>query len=137
VPSPEDIIIQERKEKLLNWIKLKGNPYFQSFSPDAKIEGVREKFSRLEKGEKSGIVVNLAGRVIAQRVHGKAAFMDLRDGTGKIQLYGRLNSLGDKYQLFSRVDVGDIIGVFYSSGKILAPFTGEMAWSSGCGAALS
>ncbi|MCD6574427.1 lysine--tRNA ligase [Candidatus Aerophobetes bacterium] len=123
MPSPEDIIIQERKEKLLNWIKLKGNPYFQSFSPDIKVEGIREKFSYLEKGEKSGIVVSLAGRVIAQRVHGKAAFMDLRDGTGKIQLYGRLNSLGDKYQLFSRVDVGDIIGV---RGEVFKTHTGEL-----------
>jgi len=45
-----------------------------------------------------------------QKGMGKTAFMDLRDGSGKIQLFFRINNLGDKYNLIKDIDIGDILG---------------------------
>jgi len=123
MPSPEEVLIQERKEKLSHWIKLSGNPYLESFLPEEQTDSVQKKFSYLKKGEKSEIQVSLAGRVFAQRIHGKATFLDLKDGTGKIQLYGRLDKLGEKYQLLSKIDVGDILGV---KGEVFKTHTEEL-----------
>jgi len=123
MPSPEEVLVRERKEKLSSWIKSKGNPYWENFSPEDQVERVREKFSYLREGERTGAQVSLAGRVVAQRTHGKATFLDLMEGTGKIQLYGRLDKLGDKYHLLSKIDIGDIIGV---KGEVFKTRTGEL-----------
>ena len=124
MPSPEEILIQERKEKLKNWIEAKGSPYFQKFSPDTTIENIKREFLHLKEGEKSGVKVAVTGRVIAQRVHGKATFLDLRDGTDKIQLYGRLDRLKENYKLLSKlIDIGDIIG---ARGEVFKTRTGEL-----------
>ena len=123
MPLPEDELVKERKEKLAQWIKLMGNPYWERFSPQDKIEKIREKFGQIKKGEKTAVNVSIAGRVIAQRAHGKATFFDLKDGTDKIQLYGRFDRLNDKYELLSKIDIGDIIGV---KGEVFKTHTGEL-----------
>jgi lysyl-tRNA synthetase class 2 len=67
--------------------------------------------------------VNVAGRILAKRSMGKSAFMDLRDGSGKIQLFFRINTLGEnKYSLVKDVDIGDIIG---AKGRLFLTRTGE------------
>jgi lysyl-tRNA synthetase class 2 len=54
----------------------------------------------------------VAGRLIARRGHGKAAFLDLRDGSGQIQLHARTDVLGpDSHERLVHLDLGDIIGV--------------------------
>ena len=123
MPLPEDELVKERKEKLAQWIKLMGNPYWERFSPQDKIKKIREKFGQIKKGEKTAVNVSIAGRVIAQRAHGKATFFDLKDGTDKIQLYGRFDRLNDKYELLSKIDIGDIIGV---KGEVFKTHTGEL-----------
>jgi len=123
MPLPEDELVKERKEKLAQWIKLMGNPYWERFSPQDKIKKIREKFGQIKKGEKTAVNVSIAGRVIAQRAHGKATFFDLKDGTGKIQLYGRFDRLNDKYEFLSKIDIGDIIGV---KGEVFKTHTGEL-----------
>lgn len=123
MPSPEDELVKERKEKLTQWIKLVGNPYWERFSPQDEVKKIREKFSQIKNAEKTGVQVSIAGRVVAQRVHGKATFLDLKDGTGKIQLYGRFDKLKDKYDLLSKVDIGDILGV---RGDVFKTRTGEL-----------
>ena len=68
---------------------------------------------------------SLAGRIMSKRVMGKAAFMDLRDNSGKIQLYLRLDALGEEY--FKEVctwDIGDIAGV---KGEIFRTKHGEIS----------
>ncbi|MCG8402799.1 MAG: lysine--tRNA ligase, partial [Firmicutes bacterium] len=71
-----------------------------------------------------GQQVSLAGRITARRGHGKAAFANIRDGTGQIQIYARLNDVGEQaYELFTKLDIGDIIGV---SGKVFKTRTGEI-----------
>jgi lysyl-tRNA synthetase, class II len=66
--------------------------------------------------------VDVAGRLTAKRGMGKTAFMDLRDGSGKIQLFFRINNLGDKYNLLKDIDIGDIIG---AKGKLFLTRSGE------------
>ena len=54
----------------------------------------------------------VAGRIVARRGHGKACFLDLRDGSGQIQLHAREDLLGEEaYELLVDLDLGDIVGV--------------------------
>ncbi|MDH3364958.1 MAG: lysine--tRNA ligase [Thermoplasmata archaeon] len=74
--------------------------------------------------ERSTDVVSVAGRIMAKRIHGKAGFADLVDRNGKIQLYFRMNDIGDKqWKLFQTMDRGDIVG---SKGNVFRTKTGEI-----------
>ena len=54
----------------------------------------------------------LGGRIRALRPHGKAAFFEIEDGTGRLQVYARRDKLGDEaYERVRSLDVGDIVGV--------------------------
>ena len=72
---------------------------------------------------KSAGAVSLAGRIVALRHHGKTCFAHLRDQSGAIQLYSRADGLGDRYTLFTDLDVGDFIGV---TGELFRTRTGEL-----------
>jgi lysyl-tRNA synthetase class 2 len=72
--------------------------------------------------EQAGPVV-VAGRVVALRHHGKTCFAHLRDHSGQIQLYARADGLGERYALFTSLDVGDFIGV---TGELFRTRTGEL-----------
>ncbi|MDR0595210.1 MAG: lysine--tRNA ligase [Puniceicoccales bacterium] len=68
--------------------------------------------------------VSVAGRIVAFRLMGKASFLKLLDRDGQIQIYVTKNALGDqKYTEFTKLDIGDIIGV---SGKLFKTSTGEI-----------
>ena len=71
------------------------------------------------------VEVTVAGRIVAMRVMGKAAFSHISDRTGRIQIYLRLDKLGQEaYSLLRRVlDLGDFIGV---SGRLFRTRTGEI-----------
>ena len=67
---------------------------------------------QLEPGEHSQHSYRIAGRLTAQRSHGKTAFFDLRDLSGTIQAYARRDALGDAaYRRIEELDIGDIVGV--------------------------
>ena len=66
---------------------------------------------------------SLAGRIVSMRVMGRAAFLDIRDGTGSVQVMFRQNVLGDEYELLRDLDLGDFIGV---TGGMLRTRTGEV-----------
>ncbi|MBC7189607.1 lysine--tRNA ligase [Candidatus Aerophobetes bacterium] len=122
--SAEEILVKERKEKLAEWIRLKGSPYLEKFSPSDKIGAIKEKFAPLARGEKTDYKTSIAGRVIAKRTHGKAAFFDLKDETGKIQLYAKFDRLQEKYSLLTdKIDIGDILGI---KGNIFKTRSGEL-----------
>jgi len=74
------------------------------------IKQVLDNFSDLTKKEKR---ITLTGRIRAKRGHGKATFLDIADGTGKIQVHMRENRLGPKgYKFFSdNFDIGDFIEI--------------------------
>jgi lysyl-tRNA synthetase class 2 len=68
--------------------------------------------------------VSVAGRIVALRDMGKASFLDVRDGSGKLQAYCRRNILGDEgYEVLHDLDIGDHVGV---SGRLFRTRTGEI-----------
>ncbi|AKL97821.1 lysine--tRNA ligase [Endomicrobium proavitum] len=111
--APIEQIMQQRKQKAIDLAAQGINPYPAKYALDKNIDILQKEFSSLEKEQVSDIKVKAAGRVMTYRNMGKAAFLDLRDGTGKIQIYIRADKVGaDKYKLFKdMVDLSDIIAV--------------------------
>ncbi|MBQ9501088.1 MAG: lysine--tRNA ligase, partial [Lentisphaeria bacterium] len=78
------------------------------------IASVRDLFPKPAEDapETSGPAVNVAGRLVAKRGMGKSIFADMRDSSGKIQLFAGKNVLGDdRFAFFKKLDIGDIIGI--------------------------
>jgi len=119
-----DLIAQQRLEKLKR-IRARGfNPYSHGYH---RSHTAQQAVTLLRQQEDSGKaetpVVSVAGRIMANRPMGKASFLDLHDGSGKIQLYFRSNLLDEaSLKLLKDIDIGDIIGV---SGKLFQTKTGE------------
>ena len=121
-----DQIAQHYLEKLER-IRGRGiNPYPPSYH---RTHTVREAVSLFERQESSPQAVpstelSLAGRITASRSMGKIAFLDIRDGSGKIQLCFSRDLLGnDKYEFLADLDIGDIVG---TKGKLFRTKTGEI-----------
>ena len=74
--------------------------------------------------EAEGIRVSIAGRMMAKRIMGKAAFAKLRDVTGDIQLFLQSAALGEAYDRFKHWDVGDILA---AEGRLMRTKTGELS----------
>jgi lysyl-tRNA synthetase class 2 len=113
--TPEEEIFRQRKDKLE---RLRGEEGFDPYvndhwDCDHSLSEVRGRFDRLAPEESSDIPLSVAGRVMTLRRHGKAAFADLMDGGGTLQLYFRSDELGEeRYAFFKKwVDSGDILGV--------------------------
>jgi len=83
----------------------------------------RIDIGRTVENFQEGKAVVLAGRIMAKRQHGKAAFLDLRDATGKIQLYLKADFVGEeKFKLLEDIDIADIISV---KGELFKTHTQE------------
>jgi len=110
---PIEQIMQHRKQKAKDLASQGINPYPAKCVLDKNIAVLQKEFASLEQGQVSDVRVKAAGRVMTYRNMGKAAFLDLRDGSGKIQIYVRADKVGaDKYKLFKdMVDLSDIISV--------------------------
>ncbi|MFC1874702.1 lysine--tRNA ligase [Chloroflexota bacterium] len=118
-------ISQQKLEKLKRLRASGTDPYPHRYQ---RTHTTEQAVALLEQNEASGktetIKVSVAGRIMAIRSMGKSAFLDLRDGSGKIQL---LFQDIDKYkqdqiQLFKDIDIGDIIGV---EGNLIRTKSGE------------
>ncbi len=110
-------IIQQRTAKL-EGLKAKNVPLYPANVPQHIRIG--EALSSFEEGKK----VTLCGRITANRAHGKVNFMDLRDTTGKIQLYIKQDLVGtEKAALLPELDIADILSV---SGELFKTHTGEL-----------
>ena len=110
-----------RVEKLQRLRQRGVNPYPNSYRCSHTAEEAKELFAR---GDLTGdSVISLAGRLMARRGMGKATFLDLRDASGKIQVYLRRDVLGEEtYGLVEDFDIGDFMGV---TGSLFATRTGE------------
>jgi len=107
----------EFKEKFDKVAATFGNPFLETkFSKPLSIKEILDDFQEDKQ-------VSVAGRLIAKREHGKSGFAHIRDHSGKIQIYAQLNTLGDSYNLYKDLDIGDIIGV---KGKLFKTRTGEL-----------
>lgn len=119
-PEPEfQDEVSRRKTKVGLALEKGINPWGGKYEVTSSAEQIVEKCDEME-----GQTVSIAGRLTAFRGHGKAAFADLRDRTGRIQLHARLDVLGDQgYADFSDItDIGDIVGVI---GKVFRTKRGE------------
>ncbi|HVP04334.1 MAG TPA: lysine--tRNA ligase [Dehalococcoidia bacterium] len=115
----EDELIAQRKEKL-EQLRARGiDPYPPRFKRSHTAAGA----ASLAPDTGTGPDVTVAGRVTAMRGMGKASFVDLRDGSGRVQAYLKQETLGpEAYALLKEIDLGDFIGV---SGHLFRTKTGE------------
>lgn len=116
-------ILRIRREKLAKMQANGENPYFlTSFDVKQKAQEIVDHFETEFEGKQ----VSVAGRIMSWRDMGKAAFMDLRDVSGRIQLYVKIDVLGeDVYRtLTSSLDIGDIVGV---TGEAFRTRRGEIS----------
>lgn len=118
------LLREERLKEIDELKKLGLDPFGKRFEGKQPIIEIKEHFSEIASGEPSNEKVIVAGRIKALRSHGKAAFADLEDQTGKIQIYVKSNVIGhDSFEIFKKVTVGDIIGI---SGSLFKTRTGEL-----------
>ena len=112
----ENELVALRRKKL-DALRARGvEPFGAAFEPDGSIAEVRAKF-------KEGEALRAAGRITAHRDMGKSHFLDLRDATGRIQIYVHAKEVGaEAMNLFGLLDLGDLIGV---EGTCFVTKTGE------------
>ena len=109
-----DRLYEERLAKLAQLRALRVEPYGARFGGAQPVAEVREAYSPLLEG----LRVRVAGRLMALRGHGKSTFADLRDLSGRIQLYFQQDRLGEPgYQVVGLLDVGDLVGVAGGLGR--------------------
>ncbi|MDQ3915679.1 MAG: lysine--tRNA ligase [Actinomycetota bacterium] len=100
-------------------------PYPYSFERTALAGDVHARFDELEPGAESGHEARVAGRVMTTRSHGKIAFADLMDASGRIQLFAQHAILGDEgMEVFASLSVGDVVG---AEGQVVMTRRGELS----------
>ena len=110
-PVDENELIKVRHDKMTAFRDKGVEPFGHAYEVTHHAEDVRREYGDLE-GENEGNEVKIAGRLMAIRGHGKASFAVLNDRTGNIQVYFKLDVLGEeKYSQFKLLDIGDIIGL--------------------------
>ena len=121
-------LLKVRRDKLEELRASGRDPYaITRFDVTDESSAIKERFEELEKNGEAGDVytVKLAGRVMSRRIMGKASFIDVQDGSGRIQSYVRRDDVGeDVYADFKKWDIGDIIGV---SGFVFRTKMGEIS----------
>lgn len=111
---------RSREQKLKDLARL-GLPALPNTFADAMPSSrVLRDYDQLE-----GTAVRVAGRIMTERVMGKAAFAHIQDASGRIQLYVKLDVVGPKlFEYFKLLDLGDIIG---AEGEVFKTRTGEVS----------
>ena len=116
-----------RIEKV-NELRSKGiEPFGTKFDVTSNSMEIKEKYQDMTKEELHDveIPVAVAGRIMTKRGKGKAGFMHIQDKFGQIQIYVRLDSVGEEqYELFNKADIGDIVGI---KGTVFRTNTGELS----------
>ena len=114
-------LLQIRRDKLSAMQEAGRNPFAVTrYDVTAHNADICANFERLEGSE-----VSIAGRMMSRRIMGKASFLDLRDGSDRMQVYVRRDDIGaDEYMDFKKWDIGDIIGV---KGLVFRTKTGEIS----------
>jgi lysyl-tRNA synthetase, class II len=109
--TDEPAVLAERRAKLERLRQEGIDPFPHDFDDRVEIATVHQAHDGLEPGEDTDQTYRVAGRIAARRGHGKAAFVDLVDATGKIQLHSRADVVGEReHDTLVGLDLGDIIG---------------------------
>ncbi len=117
---------QARRVKLDRLIELGVDPYGHSFEVNTTSEKIKTTYQGKthEELEELHAEVSIAGRIMFMRKMGKASFFTIKDKAGLIQVYIRLDNVGeDQYNIFKAGDVGDIVGI---KGAVMVTQTGEI-----------
>src|ERR1043166_9440232 len=111
-------LIEQRKAKLAA-LRARGiDPFANKFQPTETCAEARANYVE-------GREVALAGRITANRDMGKSQFIDIKDQSGRIQVYAQKQALGDKsFDIFKQIDLGDFIG---ARGALFTTKTGEIS----------
>ncbi|MDE7362000.1 MAG: lysine--tRNA ligase [Oscillospiraceae bacterium] len=121
--SQEELDEQHRvRLEKLQGLKAAGkDPYtITKFPVDIYNSEIRGRFEELENKD-----VVIAGRMMSRRIMGKASFFDVRDSSDRMQVYVRIDGVGeDRFAEFKKWDLGDIIGV---KGYVFKTKTGEIS----------
>ncbi|HPC62841.1 MAG TPA: OB-fold nucleic acid binding domain-containing protein, partial [Verrucomicrobiota bacterium] len=111
-------LIEQRRAKLAA-LRARGiDPFRNKFTPTETCAQARAHYAE-------GREVAIAGRITAHRDMGKSMFLDVRDQTGRLQVYAQKNVLGDElFDVFRHLDLGDFIG---AKGTLFTTRTGEIS----------
>jgi len=118
--------IEQRREKL-GQLRQQGQAYPNHFKRQHLAGDLHARYDAASKPEleELALQVQLAGRMMLQRDKGKVVFADLQDMSGRIQIFVRLDALGEEaFEAFKDGDIGDIFGV---SGQLFKTNTGELS----------
>jgi lysyl-tRNA synthetase class 2 len=104
--------VDDRRAKLERLREQGIDPFPHEFDGVGPIQEVHAAHDDLDAGEETDAAYRLAGRMTARRGHGGAAFLDLVDRSGKLQLHAKRDVLGEEsFELLTSLDIGDLIGV--------------------------
>jgi lysyl-tRNA synthetase class 2 len=119
----DELVVRRAK---LDAIRARGEqPFKVRFDVTARAAELIERYSGLADGEETADTVSVAGRVVALRDQGKLCFLVLRDATGDVQLFCRVNVLGeDAFAAVKDLDLGDWVG---ATGTVLRTRRGELS----------
>src|SRR5512137_1245633 len=119
-----ELLLQRRKKLDALW-EAGINPYPNDFRPTHTSKDVVDAYGHLEIIPENDRTFVVAGRVIARRSFGKAAFIQMQDRRGRIQLYVKKDAVGEAlFADFQTFDIGDIIGAV---GYPFRTKTGELS----------
>jgi len=122
VNDPEEVnqLIRQRQEKLEKIQDMGINPYPYEFEQSHTTELIKTNFETLQDK-----TVQICGRIMSNRLMGKAAFFHIEDMKGRIQIFAKKDILGEAgFNLYKLLDIGDIVGV---TGKVFRTRTGEIS----------
>jgi lysyl-tRNA synthetase, class II len=124
--TKEAEIYAARLEKAQRWRELGASPWGNGYRPEhlaAQLHARHGGQSALELEQAPAHSYRLAGRIVALRSFGKAAFIKVRDRSGELQVHVKKDALGEQFELFRLCDVGDFVG---AEGTIFRSKTGEL-----------
>jgi lysyl-tRNA synthetase class 2 len=121
----EHQLIAERRAKLAR-IRATGNAFPNDFRRDVLAGELHTAFDEksAEWLEQNPTPVKVAGRMLSKRGQGKVSFVDISDGSGKIQLFVHQGALAALYEDFKTWDIGDIVG---AEGLLFRTKAGELS----------
>jgi lysyl-tRNA synthetase, class II len=119
-----DLLLQRRRKVDALW-EAGIHPYPNDYKPEHTSQDVRDVYGSQEEIGEDAAVFTVAGRIMARRSFGKAAFIQMQDRKGRIQLYVKKDAIGDDaFAAFETFDIGDIIG---ATGIPFRTKTGELS----------
>jgi lysyl-tRNA synthetase class 2 len=120
-----DELVAQRRRKLAALRDEGVEPFPHSYAGVVPIASVRSEWDQLEAGEETGARARVAGRLAARRGQGRAAFLDLVDRSGRLQLHARADVLGqESLDRLVSLDLGDLLG---AEGTVFRTRRGELS----------